>query len=158
MKTTLENAKERSHQDTVNVLQDLLKKNYDAEKGYKQAMQDAKNPALKNFLQQQALQRSNFATAIDKELHNLDEKPIEKGSIAGALHRAWIDIKSSVAGNEDEAVLEEVIRGEKSSVNEYQNVINNNTFLTPQINSLLKSQLNTIQDTLNHVKTLEDIA
>lgn len=26
MKTTLENAKERSHQDTVNVLQDLLKK------------------------------------------------------------------------------------------------------------------------------------
>ncbi|MGC1630717.1 MAG: PA2169 family four-helix-bundle protein [Gelidibacter sp.] len=156
MKTTIEKAKEQAHKDTVNVLQGILEKNYDAEKGYKKAMQDAKTPALKNFLQKQALQRSHFATAVDKALRDLDETPVEKGSLTGTLHRAWIDIKSSVAGNDDEAVLEEVIRGEKASVDEYQDVIKNNT-LAPNIKSLLQSQLSDIQGTLSRVKTLEDI-
>lgn len=157
MKTSLEKANQEKHKDTVNVLQGILEKNYDAEKGYKKAMLDAKTPALKNFLQKQAAQRSHFATAIDKELRDLDETPIESGSLTGTLHRAWIDIKSSVAGNDDEAVLEEVIRGEKASVDEYQDVLKNNV-LAPQINNVLQSQLNDIQGTLNRVKTLEDIA
>ena len=157
MKTSLEQAKEKTHKDTINVLQGILEKNYDAEKGYKKAMVDAKTPALKSFLQQQALQRSHFATAIDKEIRDLGETPIESGSMTGSLHRAWIDIKSSVAGNDDEAVLEEVIRGEKASVDEYQDVMKDNV-LAPQINSLLQSQLNDIQGTLSRVKKLEDIA
>lgn len=157
MKTSLEEAREDSHKETVNLLQGILEKNYDAEKGYKKAMTDAENPALKNFLQAQALQRSNFATAIDKELRDLGEEPKESGSITGSLHRAWIDIKSSLAGNDDEAVLEEVIRGEKASVDEYQDAINNNA-LPPKIDSVLKSQLRDIQGTLSRVKTLEDLA
>lgn len=157
MKTSLEEAREDSHKETVNLLQGILEKNYDAEKGYKKAMTDAENPALKNFLQAQALQRSNFATAIDKELRDLGEEPKESGSVTGSLHRAWIDIKSSLAGNDDEAVLEEVIRGEKASVDEYQDAINNNA-LPPKIDSVLKSQLRDIQGTLSRVKTLEDLA
>ncbi|MCL8008762.1 ferritin-like domain-containing protein [Gelidibacter japonicus] len=157
MKTSLEEAREQTHKDTVNVLQGIIEKNYDAEKGYKKAMQDAKNPALKNFLKQQALQRSTFATAIDKELRDLGEEPKESGSITGSLHRAWIDIKSSVAGNDDEAVLEEVIRGEKASVDEYEDVMKKHT-LAPKIQNVLQSQLRDIQGTLNRVKTLEDIA
>ncbi|MGJ8591307.1 MAG: ferritin-like domain-containing protein [Aquaticitalea sp.] len=157
MKTTLEEAREQSHKDTVNVLQGIIEKNYDAEKGYKKAMTDAKNPVLKGFLQQQAAQRSRFATAIDQKLRQLGEAPKESGSLTGTLHRAWIDIKSSVAGNDDEAVLEEVIRGEKASVDEYQDVLNKNKYLAPDISQELQSQLNDIQGTLNKVKRLEDI-
>ena len=157
MKTSLEQAKEKNHKDTINVLQSILEKNYDAEKGYKKAMVDAKNPALKSFLQKQAAQRSHFATAIDKEIRDLGEAPIESGSLTGTLHRAWIDIKSSVAGNDDEAVLEEVIRGEKASVDEYQEVMKEN-ILAPKISSVLQSQLSEIEGTLSRVKTLEDLA
>ncbi len=156
MKTTLEAAKEKTHKDTVNVLQDIIEKNYDAEKGYAKAMQDAKNPVLKGFLQQQAAQRSRFATAIDQELRQLGETPKESGSVAGAIHRTWIDIKSSLAGNDDEAVLEEVIRGEKASVDEYQEAIEKHT-LVPHVTDVLQSQMSDIQGTLNKVKRLEDI-
>lgn len=156
MKTTLEEAREETHKETVNVLQNIIEKNYDAEKGYKKAMEDAKNPALKSFLGEQAAQRSRFATTIDQRLRQLGETPKESGSITGSLHRAWINIKSSVAGNDDEAVLEEVIRGEKASVDEYQDVLKNNT-LTPDITQELQTQLRDIQSTLNRVKRLEDI-
>lgn len=156
MKTTIEEAKEKTHKDTVNVLQNILEKNYDAEKGYTKAMTDAKTPALKGFLKQQAAQRSRFATAIDHKLRALNETPKESGSVTGSLHRTWIDIKSSLTGNDDEAVLNEVIRGEKASVEEYQDVMKNNT-LAPDITQELQSQLNDIQGTLNKVKRLEDI-
>jgi uncharacterized protein (TIGR02284 family) len=156
MKTTLEEAREQTHKETVNVLQGIIEKNYDAEKGYKKAMQDAKNPVLKGFLQQQAAQRSRFATAIDQKLRQLGETPKESGSVAGTLHRAWIDIKSSLSGNDDEAVLEEVIRGEKASVDEYKDVLKKHN-LAPEITLELQSQLGDIQNTLNKVKRIEDI-
>ncbi|MCK7589635.1 PA2169 family four-helix-bundle protein [Subsaxibacter sp. CAU 1640] len=156
MKTTFETNREEKHKETVNVLQGIIEKNYDAEKGYKKAMEDAKNPALKGFLQDQAARRSRFATAIDQKLRQLGETPKEKGSTTGTLHRAWIDIKSSLAGNDDEAVLEEVIRGEKASVDEYQDVLNKHT-LSPEITHELQTQLGDIQGTLNKVKRLEDI-
>ena len=104
-----------------------------------------------------ATMASGFEAITAKELRDLGEAPIESGSLTGTLHRAWIDIKSSVAGNDDEAVLEEVIRGEKASVDEYQDVMKDNV-LVPQINSILQSQLSEIQGTLSRVKTLEDIA
>ncbi|MEZ4801680.1 MAG: PA2169 family four-helix-bundle protein [Gelidibacter sp.] len=157
MKTSLEEAREQTHKETVNVLQDIIEKNYDAEKGYTKAMQDAKNPALKGFLQQQAARRSRFATAIDQKLRQLGETPKDSGSVTGTLHRAWIDIKSSLAGNDDEAVLEEVIRGEKASVDEYQDVLKKH-HLSPEITQELQSQVGDIQGTLNKVKRLEDIA
>ena len=51
MKTTHEKAKEHNHDKLVDNLQELLEKNYDAEKGFTKAMKDAKGNNLKKFLQ-----------------------------------------------------------------------------------------------------------
>ena len=151
MKTTLEKAKRQTNKDNVQDLQAIIRKNYDASQGFRKAMMDAKNPDLKNFLQQQARQRSHFATAIDREIRQLGKIPKEKGSIAATFHRTWIDIKSTLAGNYDEFVLKEVMRGEKAKVKEYKHVIKNNT-LAPQIKIILQSQLKEIKNSLKHVK------
>lgn len=157
MKTTKEKADERIHDNLVNNLQELLEKNYDAEKGYTKAMQDAKNSRLKNFLKHQAAQRSRFANELTDEIRGLNETPKEGGSTTGSLHRTWIDLKTAFTGDNDEAVLEECIRGEKASVEEYEERLQNNNF-PPQINSVLNKQLSEISSTLSKVKRLEDIA
>ncbi|CAM3366620.1 ferritin-like domain-containing protein [Aequorivita lipolytica] len=157
MKTTNEKAKEHNHDKLVDNLQELLEKNYDAQKGFTKAMEDAKNANLKNFLKHQAAQRNRFATELDNEIRNLNEKPKESGSLTGDLHRTWIDIKSAVAGNTDEAVLEECIRGEKASWEEYDEKLKEQNF-PPNISSVLNKQASEIHDTLNRVKTLEDLA
>jgi uncharacterized protein (TIGR02284 family) len=157
MKTTHEKAKEHNHEKLVDNLQELLEKNYDAEKGFTKAMKDAKNNNLKKFLQQQALQRNRFATELDQQIRNLNETPKESGSFTGDLHRTWIDIKSAVAGNTDEAVLEECIRGEKASWSEYEEKLKEQNF-PPNILTVLQKQASEIHNTLNSVKTLEDLA
>lgn len=157
MKTTKEQADQKIHEELVDNLQNLLVKNYDAEKGFAKAMNDAKDGSLKNFLKHQAAQRSRFANELDKEIRNLNEKPKESGSVTGGLHRTWIDIKTAVTGEKDEAVLEECIRGEKASVEEYEERLQKNNF-PPHVSSLLNNQLSEIKSTLNKVKTLEDVA
>lgn len=157
MKTTKEQADEKLHDDLVNNLQELLEKNYDAQKGYKKALEDAEDGQLKTFLMHQAAKRGQFVNELDKEIRSLNETPRTEGSTTGALHRTWIDIKTAVTGNDDEAVLEEVIRGEKASVDEYEDKLKNYSF-PPNVNSVINNQLSSINSTLNKVKTLEDLA
>lgn len=158
MKTTREAAKEESHKEKVNSLQELLEKNYDSEKGYKKAIEDAKSVQLKKFLKEQAVMRNHFATEIDRILHGLNEKPREKGSATGSLHRAWIDVKTMFAGKgDDEAVLEECLRGDKASIKEYEEKLKKTKF-SPQNNEILQNQLNKIKLTVSKIKRLEDLA
>lgn len=157
MKTTHEKAKEHNHEEIVDNLQALLEKNYDAQKGFTKAMEDADNPRLKGFLKKQAAQRSRFANELTQELRSLNEEPKESGSTTGTLHRAWIDVKTAFTGNDDEAVLEECIRGEKASAEEYEEKLKKHNF-PPQISNVLRKQSGEILDTLARVKRLEDLA
>ncbi len=158
MKTTREAAREASHKNLVQVLTDLLEKNYDAEKGYKKALEHTSNPDLKEFLKKQALQRNHFATEIDKHIHLLNEHPKDKnkGSTLAGIHRLWIDVKASWSKKDDEAILEECIRGEKSSLKEYQEKIDNN-ILTQEIKIMLENQRDKISKTIKQIKILEDL-
>ncbi len=157
MNTTKEKVDQNIYKEIVSNLQDLLEKNYDAEKGFTKAMQNSKNENLKRFLRKQAAQRGRFVNELSHEIINLNEKPKDSGSFTGDLHRTWIDIKSSVAGNKDEAVLEECIRGEKASWKEYEEKLQNKHFPS-NISGVLQNHATEIHNTLNHVKTLEDLA
>lgn len=157
MKTTKEKADEKIHDTLVNNLQNLLEKNYDAHEGFKKAMEDSKNNQLKTYFQHQAALRGRFVNELDKEIRNLNETPKKSGSVTGDLHRTWIDIKTAFTGKDDEAVLEECIRGEKASVEEYEERLQQNNF-PPQVSTVLNNQLSEIKSTLSKVKTLEDIA
>ncbi|MCB0448637.1 MAG: PA2169 family four-helix-bundle protein [Confluentibacter sp.] len=145
-----------AHEHIVSVLQELLQKNFDAEAGYKQVMQKSENRALKSWLQQKAQQRHLFATQLDFMIRELNATPATDGTLLGTVHRAWIDVKSTLSSHTDEALLEECIRGEKASVEEYEQQLPKvNDY--PGIKELLSSQLTTIKSALETVKTLEDV-
>lgn len=156
MKTTREEAREKSHDELVDNLQELLEKNYDAEKGFKNALENSENPHLKNFFKSMALQKNKFATELDHLIRTLNAKPIEKGSTSGKLHRTWMDLKTALSSNKDESVLEECIRGEKASEEEYEDKLKDNLF-PPEVNQVLNRHLNEIRNTIAEVKTLEDL-
>ncbi|MGY5847309.1 ferritin-like domain-containing protein [Salegentibacter sp. HM20] len=157
MKTTREAAKEATHKERANSLQELLEKNYDAEKGYRKAIEDADSPNLKRFFKEQAVMRNHFATEIDKAMHAINVRPKDSGSTVGDLHRAWMDFKAMFTKNDDESMLEECIRGEKASIKEYENKLKNTKF-SPDTENMLRAQLEKIRDTVQTIKRMEDLA
>ena len=157
METTLEKARQDSHNNLVNNLQELLEKNYDAEEGYKNAMTHATSGPLTEYFKLRSAQRNRFVTQLTDTIVTLNETPKESGSATAKLHRTWMNIKDSVTGDSDEALLEECIRGEKASVDEYNNRLDKNDF-TPEITSMIAAQRDEIQSALSQVKRLEDLS
>ncbi|TDU39569.1 uncharacterized protein (TIGR02284 family) [Gelidibacter sediminis] len=139
-----------------NRLNDLLEKNYDAEKGFKKAAENAKHAGLKSYFSNKAQERYNFGHQIKSELRNFGQEPEKGGSVAGAAHRTWMEVKSWFSADDDESMLEEAIRGEKASVDEYREVLAETT-IPGSTKQLLESQKTTIEQGLNNIKRLEDL-
>ena len=136
-------------------LNDLLEKNYDAEKGYKNAANDVKNARLKEFFKQQAQQRYDFGHELKSEIRNFGESPDKGTSFTADAHRAWMDLKTALSGDKEESVLEEAIRGEKASVEDYNEAINKNNF-PPSTENMLIKQRNSIERSLKEVQDMEE--
>lgn len=136
-------------------LNELLEKNYDSEKGFKNAADDVKNPRLKTFFKEKAQERYDFGHELKSEIRNFGEAPEEGSSVKSDAHRTWMDLKSAFSGNNEEAVLEETIRGEKLAVKDYNEIIKNDDF-PPTTQNLLLKQRNAIQKTIDEVKSLEE--
>ena len=137
-------------------LNKLLEKNYDAEKGYKKAAENVEMPGLKNYFERKSQERYNFGHELKNELSRYGQKIDKGGSAAGSLHRAWMDIKAALSSNSEESMLEEAIRGEKASVEEYNEVINDSS-VPMSTKNILMSQRDKIQASLSTIKRLEDL-
>lgn len=140
-----------------NNLNELLTKNYDAEAGYKLAEENVKDNTLKEYFGRKAKERYDFGHQIKNEMKVYGESPDKGTSVAGDAHRLWMNVKSTLSKNSEEAVLEETIRGEKNAIEEYQSILNNPN-LPPTTEAILNTQLDLIKGTLEEVKAFEVMA
>ena len=136
-------------------LNDLLEKNYDSEKGFRNAADDVKDTRLKEFFKGKAQQRYEFGHELKSEIKNFGETPEKGTSVKGDAHRTWMDLKSKLSSDNEEAILEETIRGEKAAVEDYNKAIKEYEF-PPSTANILMKQRNSIERTLNEVKELEN--
>lgn len=144
-------------EEVAKKLNNLLEKNYDAEKGYQDAAERIENPTMKDFLQEQAQKRYDFGHEIKTEIKNYGEEPDKGGSAKGTVHRAWMDLKAAVTSSSEEQVMEEVQRGEQSAINEYNEVISE-TSLPPSVQQILTKQRDQIVEAQQSAKNFEVVS
>lgn len=139
----------------ISGLNDLLAKNYDAERGYNNAAQKSDNPVLKSFYRSKASNRYSYGHQIKDILTYMDAE-IDKGtSLAGDLHNAWINFRNIFSINTEEAILDEVERGEEASLHEYDEFLKNRD-LPERVRQVITYQRNNIARALNKVDMFEE--
>ncbi len=143
--------------EVANKLNELLEKNYDAEKGYKFAAENVKNSRLKSFFEERAKERYDFGHELKSEISNFGEEPEKGSSVKGDIHRSWMNLKATFSSDKEEAILEEAITGEKAAVEEYNEALEDKN-LPPSTENLLLKQRNAITAALQKVKALESQA
>ncbi|QDO94288.1 PA2169 family four-helix-bundle protein [Formosa sediminum] len=134
----------------------LLEKTYDAEQGFAKAAENVTETPLKNYFKRKSQERLTFGHELKQELAAYGQHIDKGGSFTGQAHRTWMDIKSAFTTNNEEAMLEEAIRGEKASVEEYQDVLSE-TDLPLSTKTILESQKHTIENGLSKIKSIEDL-
>lgn len=139
---------------TLNSLIETLK---DGQEGFRQAAEAVKDSQLKSLFAEYSLQRAKFAGELQNFVIQLGESEPEKtSSTAGALHRAWINLKSAVTAQDDHAILAECERGEDSAVAEYKKAMDEDSHLSAPIRETVSRQYQDVKAAHDHVKALRD--
>ena len=142
----------------TNKLNELLEKTYDAERGYKLAVDKVEEPTIKKFLNDRVQQRYNFGHQLKKEIAEFGKLPEKGGSFKGDLHRVWMNLTASLSPNETERILNEVERGERASLNDYNDILNNSDFQLPMsTENMLKEQRDAIEESIRATQRFEAV-
>lgn len=139
-------------------LNDLLEKNYDAEKGFKKAAENADSSTLKSYFETKSDERRRFGHQLKAEIKGFGEEVDKGGSATGSAHRTWMDVKSWFSADNDEAMLNAAIRGEKAALEEYDELLESREPHIPEgTKSVLVAQRNMIDRGLSTIKSLEEM-
>lgn len=136
-------------------LKDIIVKNEDAIKGFEKGAENAKEIGTKSYFESKADERRNFLSNLRTaapEL-NLGDWKIE-GSTAGAAHRTWMDVKAFFSSDNDESMLEEAVRGDKATIDDYNDAISE-TLVPRSVKILLTEQRDIIQNDLETSEILQ---
>ncbi len=110
--------------ESIKAVNHLIARYGDAVKGYRDAADEIDDAGLKAQLLKKADQRQEYSDKLQSALANLGEKyNVDGGTTEGAVFRAWINLKATVTGQDDLAVLNAVRTGEEEAVKSYQGVL-----------------------------------
>ena len=145
-------------QEIISTINGLIETLKDGQEGFRQAAAAVTDSRLKSLFGDYSLQRSQFAGELQNEAITLGEhNPQNTSSAAGAIHRAWINLKSAITSQDDHAILAECERGEDSSVNEYKKAMEEEEFSAP-IREMVSRQYADLKRAHDRIRELRDAA
>ncbi len=150
MNNDIKNIEERMKQ--------IIEKNEDSVKGFEKAAENAKERGIKNYFEKRAEKRKLFIKTLHNATPALQTGNMEiDGSVKGTMHRMWMDTKTFFTGDTDEAMLEESVRGDKSAISEYNELLTD-TMVPHRIREIIREQRDEIKNDLETLQILEEIA
>lgn len=138
----------------VSVLNGLIETCKDGEQGFRTAAEGLKSPEIKAKFQEYARQRAEMARELQEEVRRLGGDPEKRGSVAGALHRGWVDIKSAITGKDDAGIAAEAERGEDSAKAAYESALKET--LPASAQTLVQQQAAKVRAAHDEVRDIRD--
>lgn len=132
----------------VNILED-------SQKGFADIGEHLKDETLKRYFLAESLKRANFRGELENELHRHGVADVhETGTVAGAVHRVWGDLKAKLGGG-DKTLLETAEQGEDTAKRAYEEALKQE--LPVPIRQLLSEQQSHVLASHDFVKAQRDI-
>ncbi|MBS9523049.1 PA2169 family four-helix-bundle protein [Litoribacter ruber] len=144
------------NKNTIDKLNDLIAIAADGREGYENAAENIEDHGAKASFRQFSQERASYVNQLQQEIIGLNGKPKDSdGDVQGALHRAWLEIKSTFTGGDREAIVNGCITGEESAIESYEKALEKE-YISGSTRSLLNEQLSGIKNALNVIKSYRD--
>lgn len=140
--------------ETIKVLNDLIETCKDGQKGFKVCADDVKRPELKALLSDRAMECGKAATELQGIVIRLGGEPEDDTSLAGDMHRRWVDLKSMISGKDEKAILNECERGEDVAKKSYKEALE--VDLPADVRQVVERQYQGVLRNHDQIKALRD--
>ena len=145
-----------ANDSVISTLNNLIETCKDGQEGFQQAAEGVQDSSLKSLFYEYSQQRSQFVGDLQGLVRELGGEAETSSSVAGALHRGWINIKSAVTGQDDAAILNECERGEDVAKNAYKDALAAD--LPSNVASVVQEQATQVQQAHDRIRSLRDSA
>jgi uncharacterized protein (TIGR02284 family) len=139
--------------DVPALLNDLVEVCQDGERGYLTAAGDVGNSELASIFRHYAEQRVKFAKELRAEIVRLGATAAERGTVSGALHRGWINVKAALTGSGSGAVIAACETGEDSAAAAFEQAVD--TDIPGETRGIVERQAKQIREAHSHMLRLK---
>lgn len=141
-------------EETIPLLNNLIRTCKDGEAGYRAAEAGVKNTELQTVFAGYAKQRAEFARHLQAEVERLGGTPEDEGTVTGTLYRGWMNLKSTLSGGDDVAIIASCETGEDSAAAAFERVAYMN--ISGKTKSLVDSQWEKIKEAHSRMERLNE--
>jgi len=97
----------------IDVLNSLITTTIDSAAGFERAAEDNDSGRFAALFRDFAAERREVVAKLQETVRSFGGTPNDDGSLKADLHRRWLDLRAAISsGNGDEAIVDEVERGE----------------------------------------------
>lgn len=111
-------------------------------------------PPLQSMFNLGAARCAEGATELKAKIRALGGDPEKRGSTGGALHRVWINIKSTITGMDSHAVLAECERAEDAAKRAYEAALKKD--VSPDVRTMVERQYQGVLENHDRVRELRN--
>jgi uncharacterized protein (TIGR02284 family) len=154
MNTDTSNTENMSNDDVISTLNGLIETCRDGQNGFKEAAEGVERSDLKTLFYEFSQQRAEFVGVLQELVRSMGGDPETSGSMSGAIHRGWIDLKAAVTGRNEESILNECERGEDSAKGAYEDAMKAN--LPANVADIVNQQAQSVLAAHNRIRSLRN--
>jgi uncharacterized protein (TIGR02284 family) len=137
-------------------LEALIETLEDGKRGFQQAADHLveSDASVANRLRELGAERERFSDELRELAARQGYSISQEGTVAGALHRGWMELKDALATNDRHAVLAAAEAGEDHAVAEFESALEDE--LSDEARSVVARQADAIRRAHDEVRSLRD--
>jgi uncharacterized protein (TIGR02284 family) len=100
------------NKEAITTLNTLIATTIDSVTGYEDSAKNIDNDQFREILRSRADERQQVVEQLRGEVRRLGGDPEDSGSFLGKAHQRFEDLKAAITGRDEQAIINEVERGE----------------------------------------------
>ena len=116
-----------NHSDEIGTLNTLIATTIDSVTGYENSAKDIDNQRFAEIFRERANERQRVVQELREEVRRLGGNPEDDGSFLGKTHQRFEDLKAAITGQDEQAIINEVERGEDYLKEKFETALNSDT-------------------------------
>jgi len=148
-----------SHDNIVEVLNDLIRINNDRIAGYEKAAEEARDidVDLRAIFTRMAEESRQYASELTQQVVKYGGDPATGTTNSGKIYRAWMDVKATFTGGSRQAILENCEFGEDAAQRAYESALKSDAELPADVRQLIANQKSSLKTSHDVIKKYRDV-
>jgi uncharacterized protein (TIGR02284 family) len=138
----------------ISTLNSLIATTLDSAEGYAEAAGNDESGRLAGQFASRATERRQVAGTLQAEVARLGGAPAEGGTALGGAHRMFVNLKALITGDDQQAIVNEVERGEDHIKAKYENAMKDSE-LSPMVRIAIEAGYRSVREGHDQMRDLK---